>query len=845
MLGVNVKLNRKDGKDNIVIFGYNIADGHSEGIEIVTDKVYKDCKITDDASIISVFSLTEGINKINALKLIESIQKDARYDNLDLRIIKREDYHILAEGNSQDLKKLPKQFKINGNNNISGRACIKNQIGLPFSMIEKIEYGESEINYVGRKLSMQEFVGLKTYSFDTEFMFWEKEIKLARLDCSDKEIIDFLVRMGENREELEKFRGGKLVEKVEEHFNSNKGNEELGYYEKPMSIQIGCRTKDGFTVDYFEHLQGKDKVIETELISGKTEIRNHKSEDPINMMIDLQKFLDENPFLIFITQNGMSYDLKQLRKYNKSEIERAKSIKEDIGLNEFNVGGEKPVVEGSSGFFHKVVIPTIYHIDMAPYSQNYFPFTINNKFETITSLILGRQIKKKEGYEDLTRMSIEQIIGREESADQLRIYGCEDVTALNELEEYIKPIVYLKCKLFGKNPEDICVTAKSSLGMDAYEMKKIIENLEPVKMNKKLVERYNDISASKTFFEMVDKDIKKRLSKGVKKDLLEAGIYYLAPFTSIFSEELNKDENIKEIFEYIKRMEISESESSNQRTLARFDLINTIEEGYLLPYLLLENWGEEKSKKIEELMERFEKVMKDFTPLNYCDGFYCFAKTDIEKKEFQEAIKGLGFKVAEGKMLNVSRGQFIMHDSIGMYKKGIDIKGAHGFKTIYQKELINEYIGLLFEKSPEEAVRYIGGFFKDLLEGKVQREKMIHFKAEVARDYFNYSSYAQRQTRIQAYIEDSMSKGQKFAKVHLNDGWHDVDDFLEMEEERVFSPDNLEFLMNDYLGNPKNKGRSLSKGKIGKFLEPLFNYLNVEMNFAVKCIEEGKPEKIL
>ncbi len=824
----------KRENEKITVYAQDLKRGRtidSAGLEELTDKVYAQNPITDNLGRIRVFSLTRQLSRPDAIKLMDALRNETKYERVGFRILKREGYHIYAEGKKADLKQLPNQFTLGGDKSLSTRGWIKRNLNLPFSTLQKVQTTAGDKYYVAEKLTLDEFLRLRSLSWDTEFMHWWEDVKLDKLNNEPWEIRKFLGQFnGHNEAELEGMDKRQLVQLVENHFNNNVGNAAMGYHEQPMTSQMGEIIDGQNVVHYFEHLSGKTETFELDLSVGKTTNHNHREKDARELAIAMQKFFDEHPSLVLLTQNGMSYDSLKVAEYVNAEIARAKQAGEETELKPFTMYGHKPKIESSAAFYKKVILP-LFHVDFAPYSQYNLPFTVNNKFVTIMSMILGKKIEKKETYDDLKRSAIEQMIaqfsggkGGEESAALGREYGNEDALTLNQAASYIMTQLYFKSRLFKRNPEDICCTSKAMLAQREFEFEHVIQTLRPVGWNKDKRQRYQKMDSAEEFRELVGNDTIKAMRKNNRVGVMEGGMYYIAPFTQIYNRMLRRNKVVQEIFNHIRGREISPDESSTQRTLERFDLIHSIEEGFLLPYIFessCRDFRDVDSDRVEKTIGQFKELVGRYYPINQSGNFYCFPREFVADAEFQEAIKGIGFLIAQGRLISAEPGSFQLHDGINVFKREIDVKGTAGFKTIYQEEMIKELVDIGFSDDPLHSIDYVKEFTDRLRAGDVDRDKLIHFKKQVVKDYFDYSSYAQRQDRIKAYIQFSMEKGQQFAKIKLADGWKSLEEYQAMSDNEVFTENNIEFLIDAYLGPRTTRGRSWQKGKIGRYLRPL------------------------
>ncbi|MFC1741497.1 hypothetical protein ACFL3V_03095 [Nanoarchaeota archaeon] len=814
---------------------------NTAGLEEIIARPYVKHPITGKFGPITTFSISRPMTKPDAIEQLELLQ--TKHPGLRFTILDPNYFFLLVEGANKYLRELPATFTRGVSPRLSGRSWVRRMLNMPFSTVQLSDTEGQSGLYIGERLSLKDFLKLKTYAFDTEFMHWEKDrqnraIVLGSLRNSEEQIRRFLSDAGceTHLEELDK---PALVTLVEEHFNEHTGKR---YPKQPMTIQVGQLKENRFVIDYFEHLSGKEQRTDFEPPSGMpTTLFNHKTDDAQGMMAQFQQFLAEHPFLVMISQNGMNYDLRELAEYAERE-ER---------VERFNIADYTPSKGQGPGFFKKVIIPSIFHLDLAPYSQNYFPFTIDNRFETITSLVLGKSIKKSQGYEDLTRLTIEQLIGSEQAADELRDYGIEDVLRLNQVEGYFKTMVYLKSLLFLRSPEDVCVTSRRQLAKELYEFRGACRNLTPIAWSRERGMTYSNMDPAEVFFDILDKRTKKALKKKARKGFSKAGLYYIAPFTNIFWKELFKSERARPMLNHFKKLKVDQDQSSTKETLMRFDIMYTLEEGYNLPYILnaSENGFKDKEGNIKDdnvraFTEKFSELVRNFRPMNRAGNFYCFPTGVINTQSFHDAIKHVGYKVAEGELLNIDNGSFALNDGVSLYVRRADLKGRFGYSTLYEKELIQDMIRLAFDQGPDAAVKHVTDFIQRLRNREVDRSKLIDFKESLTRDYLDWSSYSQRFSRIQAYIELGLTEGDKFAHVRLPDGWHPLEEFLEMSDEKVFSKRNMNYMLSRYLGKRDDKGKRTFKGRIGRMLRPLIQHYDMDEQEAVQCIEEGRYDDL-
>jgi hypothetical protein len=789
----------------------------------ITEEIYARHPLTGEVKPIRPFALTNGMisNRAEQLKA----QMEQAHPTIEFQMLKKVNCHILAEGSTADLKKLPEQFRKGGTSKASMLGWMRRMAGLPFAILE--HKGEPTPRYeITGRLPREQFNKLREVTIDSEWRFWEKRMDFSHLSesISTEQIATFLEQRGAGN-----FRGHSrkdLVKLTQDHYNVNLGKP--GYTEQPMTWQI-CEKKNGvFHVQYFEYLRGKEGVCEFDLPAGHVVVHTHKARDTNHMQVLLQEFLDKEPITILQSQNGMSYDLLKTRQYTAAQekIERKKAragIISDTPIVKLNIAGVSPKISADLKFSKKVTIPTAYQEDVMHHSRNSWPFTKDNKFSTVASLVNSRKVSKREGYDDLTRLSVEMEIGSEEAADQLRLYAIEDVVELCAGKDHLNEVHYLKALLFRKNPEDVGVTSKKRLALDEYQYSQLEERLEPLSWKKQKMKRYNEITSAEAFANLLPESVLRAATPTVRPTFTQAALYYLTPFSYMLAPLYRDNDAIKAIFSYVKEKSIDPNDSSNSSTLARFDLMNTLEDGFLLPYILEQEEEGFKAhpRRVQKVVERFSNLVTNHRLLNRSDNFLVVPLEVAYDQRFQHDLRHLGFKVAEGNLMNVGKGSFMLHDGVTIYKRDIDAKGTLGFKSLYQIEIIGQLVERVFEQGPEEALTYTFNALQELADGRVEREKLIHFKASVARDYQDYSAPAQRQLRIKQYIADGLLKGDKFAKAILAHGSHPLKEFLAMPQEEVFSQDNILFFLDQYLGPQRKNGRDLSSGAVGRYLEPL------------------------
>ncbi len=821
---IEMKGHKKD-TEKIIFYGRN-----DNGLELIGEDIQAFNQIFNDLRPVKVFALSETFSESKLKEKLLDIQSKNVFSELNIETIKTGNgYKIYAEGNTQLLKKLPTYFSIKpGSKKFFNVELLRHQLGFPFPIIKK----HDEIWVLERQMTLEEFLMLNTASLDSEFMHWEKEKKVGYLSNTREQKTNFLKSMDQTIAGNES--DDELTAKIVDFFNNNKGK--YGIIDKPMSLSSAINKKDikkdengniqyDVSIDkvlHFHHIIGSSEEIEMDLATGKARVITTKSDEEKDMVQKLNAALEKQDIVIYITQNGPKYDLPKLRNF---------------GLEIF---GEQPVIKSTAGFFYQTIIRGNIILDLASYSQNYFSWTIDNKYATIVKLITGLDFEKSITYDDQTRLTLEAILGNKESAEMMRKYDVEDVTGMSLTERYILPMVYFKSKIARTSPEIINVTSKANWALDRYRLDNILEGKgfwKGVKMTK-----YNKFSTFKEFKRLVsdaedemfgdEKPAKNR----TQKDFTKGALFYIAPFTSIYREELMKNPAIREAFEYLKRPDAT--------PLEKTDMILTIEEGYLMPYIFDSVF--KKSPYEKEILEKFIKLIYTFPPINNNDNYFCFNIEDTAKNEFKSLMKGLGTELSRGKLFNIKKGSFILYDGINFYKKDVDAKGKAGFKTIYQSELIHDFIESLFKQGADHAVKKITTFFKDLDSGNLDRNKMIYFKESMIKDYWDYSSPAQKQERVRAYMRLGLKEGDKIAFFKLYESKYvSVEEFEKYPDEAVFGEDMKSFIIEEYLAKFENGKAKMGDHRIGKYFLPLAKYYGISKEEFYYGLISGDHNKVI
>ena len=515
--------------------------------------------------------------------------------------------------------------------------------------------------------------------------------------------------------------------------------------------------------------------------------------------------------LIIVNANGPKYDFLKGREHG------------------FAINEKRPIMKTSAGFFPQTVIYGNYGIDISAYSQSYFPFTIDNKYATICTLILKKKFEKSQGYDDLSRLSREMLLGNEESAKLLKGYSVDDVAPFRQIGEFLKPIIYFKSMLFGVNPDAAVSTSKSNLARDAYLYSQFKKTLIFPDWKRKNNE-YLDFNGHYAFLNLFDKETIAALYGSTPKVLDKAALFYMAPFVRIYSTtEVFKDNKIiGEMLKYAKE----------KKGLALFDIINTLEDGFLLPYIFEDSKQDFPKADISKVTEQFKNLMERFPPMNRSGNFYCFHVGEADNEEFKKAILHLGFEVSRGDIYNMKRGSFILHDGLNIFKRENDAKGTKGWKTAFQSDISQEFLSRLFVQGADNAISYVSERIQKLIKGEIEPEELTYLIKEVPRDYVNYSSYAQRQERVKAIIQFKKNKGERLQYGKILEKRIEVTEFLAKKDE-IFSEKNIELMIDDSLGPYTRSGRNFSKGKIGRYLEPLADYFGItKEDLFVKIVDE-------
>lgn len=837
----------------------NKEEKEGEGREIFKDTIIGIQPIKETREALQPFSLSYALSPENAERLRAHIEKN--FSSCQVNTIYKEKYcSIIVQGPINELQACTKRFKqlyLAGMNQGSINESIRQQIHTPHARLETLEHTKNQHTTMStRPTTLEEFQALKVYAFDDEFMFWwDTNKKITSLQSSREDIITFLETHKNNFSkplpstiDLKNSPRVKLYSWLEEYFISQVGNRELNLHKRPLTHQLATQKFNPKTqqlediVYYFKHLSGQSNIKEVELTTGPATIITKKFANAKDMILGKQEFFHNHPALILISQNGMGYDLLQEREFLENEKKHApRGQKNKAPKLEFF--GANARISASAGFFKKVTVNSLIHIDLAPYSQNYFPFTVNNKLETVISLIQGKKFSKTQNYQQQIEGIIDTIISKRSLNENEELYGCEDVTVLTKASAYAVPLVFLKERLFSCTAEDICCTSKKRLALNEYLRKKINHFKTSQLMTDN--EGYDNFLSYKVFENELATLRKNKphvfnTPNKAKKGTGEASMYYITPFSKLYASKLNLNGDIREIYNYIKQLNIQSDEHSNSKTLARFDLMYTLEEGYLLPKVFeqsqndFKNW---KGKK-ENLIESYAHLFSRFAPINQSGFLYVFPQSISDSTAFQEAIKGMGCKVTQGNYISFGTGSFAIHDGVNIYKKEIDTTGTRGFKTLYEQELIAELIPHSFE-SIEETLFHMSNFCRQIQQGTLQREKMIYFIDAVARDYEEFSSYAQRQERVQQYVIEALKKGETFAKAKLARGWVNLETFLNIPTNKLFSEVNKNFFINQYIGPlGKRETRYFSKSKVGKIIAPSIYQFAKEKQIHIKKVTE-------
>ncbi|MFP4523441.1 MAG: hypothetical protein ACLFNM_02765 [Candidatus Woesearchaeota archaeon] len=813
---------------------------------------------------IQPYALSHALSSKNAQLLQKHIKENYPLCNAE-SIYKKNYCSVIVQGPINELKKCIKKFNqlfMAGMNQGSVNESIRQQIHFPHAVLETVQHMQNQYTTMSsRPLRLEEFQALKTYAFDDEFMcWWDNTAQITSLQSSREDIISFLQEHKQylNKKQLSKESllhkpRKKLYSLLEEFFISKVGNEKLGLHKRPLTHQLATKQINPKTqelediVYYFKHLTGKSSIKKVTLCTGPATVVTKKFSNAKDMLLGRQEFIHNHPALIFISQNGMGYDLLQEREFLQNQKKNApRGQKKNAPELEFF--GANARINASAGFFKKVTVNSLIHIDLAPYSQNYFPFTVNNKLETVISLIRGERFVKTQNYQQQIEGIIDTIISKRQLNEDEELYGSEDVSVLLGASDYAVPLVYLKEKLFSCSAEDVCCTSKKRLAVNEYLRKKIKHYKTSQLMTDH--EEYDNFLSHKIFKKNIQALQEKQphlfgKKRIVKKGSTQASMYYLTPFSKLYSSKLSKNPVIKEIYNYIKKMNISTNEHSTAQTLARFDLMHTIEEGYLLPKVFEQTNEQFKGykQKKDELINQYAHLLARFLPINNSGYFYVFPQSVSDCEAFQEAMKTFGCKVTQGAYVGFGTGSFAINDGTNIYKREIDVTGKRGFKTLYEQELISKIIPASFSSS-EEALFELSQFFKHIQEGTLEREKLIYFVNKVARDYEEFSSYAQRQERVQQYVKEGLKKGSSFAKAKLAKGWFDLETFLTMTTKELFSQENKNFFINTYIGPQGKRNKLLSQSKVGKIIAPsIYEYSKrtyQNNNYIVEKIISGK-----
>ncbi len=716
-------------------------------------------------------------------------------------------YFILAEGKRCELSMLPPQFKIGGGS-LSPNQWLMHQLKIPLGLLTR---RDGKLVADGQ-LSWDE-LPYTTYAFDTEWLGWEDEVDLETLVISEQEIRDYLRRQGYS--DLEGLTKQELVKHSNHHFTQAIKSGEIR--ESPMTLQLAHREGETVVVDYFQYLSGEDSEFEQVLSSGKTLIRTHKAKDVVDMIKQFQNYIDENNCCVFITQNGMTYDFLKTRDFVE------KLSKEGYDVAPFTIGGEGIVNSSSKGFFSRVECATAIITDFAPYSQHHISTSKDNRFETVLSNVLNRRIEKRQDYDDLTRQWVEMFMGREESGEELMKYGSEDVTELLEAADFIMSSTFLLGRIYGRKQAEICATSKKAIAKTHHKKERVLK-MEASPWNKELENRYKKATfGSGRLFNELAGDLK--TTRGVFDS---AVLCYMPFFSMMYFQRLLKDPRIRSLSHFLRDKGTQETDTQN--ALLREVLMYGLEEGYMLPRLLFR-----EEHPAEDVLEHFNHLVDEFDVIDYKGNFYLFENADGLMSE----LRGLGVPLAQGSAMSFAKGKFVLSNGVNYYKQGIDVKGIYGWRTLYQRDLIRDIVGLALEDCPEAALVHVSNWFRDLRSGSLDKRLLIYFK-QMSRDFWDYSYRSQGHENVRAFIRFGLRKGEKFAKVKIpeeweGEGWMDLSTYLELPHDTAFSEDFVECTIDDYLGPLDGEKRKLKKGGIGLYLVPLAAYME----------ERGMPEEEL
>jgi hypothetical protein len=779
-------------------------DGPHAPFQEFSGEIYCYNFITNNYGPARQFALSNPMTQEKMYTLLSELKSRKEYADMQFNTLTREVdgekmHFIYVESLHVNLALLPKyQFPISPKaKSISSQEILRRKLNFPFPVIAK----KNNVLEYKRNLTLEEFCALETIGYDSEYIHWEKEVNIDRLDIEKDVLIKFIKtqNIDSGLKNFEDASQKELAKIVIDYFHNNKGNVELGIYEKPMAVQIQHVKDDKTIVEYYSYILSEDLEEEAELTSGKAVITSHKSNSLDEMMNSQIEKLEDIGALIIVNANGPKYDFLKGREHG------------------FTINEKRPIMKTAAGFFPQTVIYGNYGVDISAYSQSYLPFTIDNKYATICTLILGKKFEKSQGYDDLSRLSREMLLGNKESAKLLKGYSVDDVAPFRQIGEFLKPIIYFKSMLFGVNPDAAVSTSKSNLARDAYFYSRFKKTLIFPDWKRKNNE-YLDFDGHDAFLNLFDKETIGALYRSTPKILDKAALFYLAPFVRIYSTtEVFKDNKIiQDMLKYAKE----------KKGLALFDIINTLEDGYLLPYIFEDSKQDFPKTDISKVTGQFTDFVDMFPPMNRSGNFYCFRIDEADNEEFKKSILHLGFEVARGDIYNIKRGSFILHDGLNIFKRENDAKGTRGWKNAFQTDISQEFLSRLFSQGADDAISYVSERIQNLIKGKVDLEELTYLIKEVPRDYANYSSYAQRQERVKAIIQFKKKKGERLQYGKILEERVEIDAFLKRKDE-VFSDENIELMIDDSLGIYTRSGRNFSKGKIGRYLEPLANYFGI------------------
>ena len=359
---------KKEDTEQLRLYGYRWPIAGVPVLEDITSPLFCDNAFINAIEQLTPYALTRKMTSSNASEIFAHLQKDASLQGITFTIKSNEnepntksDYYIYAKGKAVNLHHLPAIFTIGPNRKgFSTKNSLRQLVKSPFMIYQEVE-GKL---YPERLLTLEEYCALPTIAYDSEAMFWEKQIILEDLQNSESQIIAYLSKKYPDKNFREKSKK-ELITLVNQHLNDNL-RKSPEYAERPSGIQIAKRKDNNVNshieVDYYTLFGREDKTYFDDSPVGKKEVHVHgfsshldrqedamQSQDqsahskvPIAESMDQMiaannRAFQEHGYVHMITVNGSKYDLIKLREH---------------GLV---INGKKPVIDTAAGFFPRTV----------------------------------------------------------------------------------------------------------------------------------------------------------------------------------------------------------------------------------------------------------------------------------------------------------------------------------------------------------------------------------------------------------------------------------------------------------------------------------------------------------